>query len=307
MAREWVDRTGEMEVVAEVVTRGSFSAAARALDLTPSAISRTITKLETRLGVRLFVRTTRALALTAEGEAYHRAAQRILRDLDDAERVAADRGSPRGRLRVTATLVHGRLAIVPLLGPFLELYPDIMVDLSLTDTIIDLVEERADVAIRIGPLADSTLMARRLGDSGRSVVASPAYLARHGCPRTPNDLFAHNCIGFNFRRHQIGWPFRIGEEEVELAVTGNVEANNGETVAQFAREGIGIARVGTFHVAEDIAAGRLVSLLDAFNPGDREAFHALFIGGAQMPARVRVFVDYLAARLGKDALIAASG
>lgn len=302
MAREWVDRTGEMEVVAEIVARGSFSAAARALNLTPSAVSRTVTKLEARLGIRLFLRTTRALALTNEGEAYHRAAQRILRDLDDAERIAADRGAPRGRLRISATLAHGRIAVVPLLGDFLARYPDIIVDVSLTDTVIDLLEERADVAIRIGPLADSSLTARRLGDSGRSVVASPAYLARHGMPQRPDDLLAHNCIGFNFRRHQAGWPFRDNRGTRELAVTGNIEANNGETVAQLARDGIGIARVGTFHVTEDIAAGRLVSILDAFNPGDREPIHALFVGGATMPARVRVFIDYLVERLGEEAL-----
>ena len=302
MARDWIDRTGEMEVVAEVVARGSFSAAARALNLTPSAVSRTVTKLEARLGVRLFVRTTRALALTSEGEAYHRAAQRILRDLDDAERIAADRGAPRGRLRISATLAHGRIAVVPLLGDFLARYPDIIVDISLTDTVIDLLEERADVAIRIGPLADSSLTARRLGDSGRSVVASPAYLARHGVPQRPDDLLAHNCIGFNFRRHQAGWPFRDNQGTRELAVTGNVEANNGETVAQLARDGIGIARVGTVHVTEDIAAGRLVSVLDAFNPGDREPIHALFVGGATMPARVRVFIDYLVERLSDEAL-----
>jgi DNA-binding transcriptional LysR family regulator len=297
MARDWIDRSGEMEVFAAVIERGSFSAAGRLLGLTPSAVSRIVARIEARLGVRLVVRTTRALALTPEGEAYLRAAQRILKDLDESERAVADQAAPRGRLRVNATLAHGRLFIVPLLRGFLERYPDIVVDISLTDATIDLVEERADVAIRIGPLSDSNLVARRLGDSGRSIVAAPAYLDRHGIPLEPEDLLHHNCIAFNFRRVEPAWPFRRDGQVFDLAVSGNVEANNGETVAQLAREGIGIARVGSFHVAEDIAAGRLVSLLDAYNPGDREPIHALFVGGTIMPARVRVFIDYLAEQL----------
>lgn len=297
MARDWIDRSGEMEVFAAVIERGSFSAAGRLLGLTPSAVSRIVARIETRLGVRLVVRTTRALALTPEGEAYLRAAQRILKDLDESERAVADQAAPRGRLRVSATLAHGRLFIVPLLRGFLERYPDILVDISLTDATIDLVEERADVAIRIGPLSDSNLVARRLGDSGRSIVAAPAYLDRHGTPLEPEDLLRHNCIAFNFRRVEPAWPFRRDGQVFDLAVSGNVEANNGETVAQLAREGIGIARVGSFHIAEDVAAGRLVSLLDAYNPGDREPIHALFVGGTIMPARVRVFIDYLAEQL----------
>ena len=297
MARDWIDRSGEMEVFAAVIERGSFSAAGRLLGLTPSAVSRIVARIEARLGVRLVVRTTRALALTPEGEAYLRAAQRILKDLDESERAVADQAAPRGRLRVSATLAHGRLFIVPLLRGFLERYPDILVDISLTDATIDLVEERADVAIRIGPLSDSNLVARRLGDSGRSIVAAPAYLDRHGIPLEPEDLLRHNCIAFNFRRVEPAWPFRRDGQVFDLAVSGNVEANNGETVAQLAREGIGIARVGSFHVAEDIAAGRLISLLDAYNPGDREPIHALFVGGTIMPARVRVFIDYLAEQL----------
>ena len=297
MPRHASDRSGEMEVFAMVAERGSLSAAARALRLAPSAVSRTIGRLEARLGVRLMLRTTRALALTPEGEAYLRAAKRILSDMDETERAIAEAAAPRGRLRVSATLPHGRLYIVPLLREFLERYPGILIDISLTDATIDLVEERADVAIRVGPLPDGPLMSRRLGDSGRSIVASPAYLARFGTPQVPGDLTRHNCIGFNFRRAEPLWPFRREGRNDALAVSGNVEANNGETVAQLAREGVGIARLGTFHVADDIAAGRLVSLLEPFNPGDREPIHALFIGGPTVPARVRVFIDFLVEKL----------
>ncbi|MEN3746426.1 LysR family transcriptional regulator [Sphingomonas sp. HF-S3] len=297
MPRDRIDRASEMEVFAAIVERGSFSAAARLLGLTPSAISRVVARLESRLGVRLLSRTTRALALTPEGEAYHRSALRILRDIDETERSVADQAAPRGRLRVSATLGHSRKILIPLIPEFLDRYPGIQLDLSLTDTIIDLIEQRADVAIRIGPLSDSPLTARRLAESTRTIVASPAYLARHGVPQAPEDLLDHNCLGFNFRRVEPRWAFRRDDETFLLAVSGNIEVNSGDAMVQLVHAGLGIARVGTFHVAEDIAAGRLVALLEDYNPHDIESIHALFAGGATLPARVRVFIDYLAEKL----------
>ncbi|QIB34558.1 LysR substrate-binding domain-containing protein [Ancylobacter pratisalsi] len=297
MAMDGPDRARELEIFAVIARMGSFSAAGRSLGLTPSAISRTIDRIESRLGVRLLIRTTRALTLTAEGQSYLGAARRILKDLDEAERVIADQGAPRGRLRVSASLSHGRLCVVPLLGDFARLYPHILVDISLTDTVVDVAAGQADVAIRFGPLADSALTARRIGETGRSIVASPDYLARRGTPRVPEDLLRHNCLNFNFRRAEPVWPFRRDGREYALTVTGTIEANNGETLGQLAVDGVGITRVGNFGVVDDIAAGRLVPLLEAFNPGDVEPIHAIFVGGANMPARVRVFIDYLADRL----------
>lgn len=297
MTMEGTDRARELAVFSAIARTGSFSAAGRALDLTPSAVSRTIDRVEARLGVRLLIRTTRALTLTAEGQSYLGAARRILADLDEAERVIADQGAPRGRLRVSAALSHGRLCIVPLLGDFVLRYPHILVDISLTDTVVDIAAGQADVAIRFGPLADSALTARRIGETGRCIVASPAYLARHGTPQLPEDLLRHNCLNFNFRRAEPVWPFRRDGRDYALSVTGTIEANNGETLGQLAVDGIGITRVGHFGVVDDIAAGRLVPLLEDFNPGDVETIHAVFVGGANMPARVRVFVDYLAERL----------
>lgn len=291
------DRARELELFAAIVRRGSFSAAGRALGLTPSAVSRTIDRLEARLGVRLMLRTTRTLTLTAEGQAYLGAARRILADLDDAEREIADQGAPRGRLRVSAALAHGRQCIVPLLGEFAALYPHILVDISLTDAIADIPGGQADVAIRFGVLADSPLTARRVGQTGRTIVASPEYLARRGTPQVPEDLHNHNCLNFNFRRTEPVWPFRKEGRDYALTVHGNIEANNGETLGQLAIAGVGITRVGNFSVAEDLAAGRLVPVLEAFNPGDIEQIHAVFIGGANMPARVRVFVDFIASKL----------
>ncbi|KTE36539.1 MULTISPECIES: LysR family transcriptional regulator [unclassified Sphingopyxis] len=297
MDRSRANRTGEMEIFATAIEQGSFSAAARLLGLSPSAISRAVSAIEARLGVRLLLRSTRALTLTAEGEAYLRAARRILSDLRDAEQAIADQGAPRGRLRVSASQAHGRLAVVPLIGDFVALYPHILVDISLADRIVDVAGGQADVAIRFGPLADSPLTARKLGENRRIIVAAPAYLERHGTPRVPEDLHAHNCLNFNFRRAEPVWPFRDGARDYALAVQGNIEANNGETLGQLAAMGVGIARVGTFSVAEEMARGALVPILEDYNPGDVEAVHAVFAGGANTPARVRVFVDFLAERL----------
>lgn len=291
------DRAREMEVFSSVAQSGSFSAAGRALGLTPSAVSRTIDRIEARLGVRLMLRTTRVLTLTAEGQTYLGAARRILADLDDAEQSIADQGAPRGRVRVSAALAHGRMSVVPLLGAFVRLYPHILVDISLTDAVVDVAAGQADVAIRFGKLPDSPLTARRLGETGRTVVASPDYLARRGTPRVPEDLHDHDCLNFNFRRAEPVWPFRRDGRDYALTVSGPVEANNGETLTQLALAGVGVTRVGNFSVADAIDDGRLVPLLEDFNSGDREPIHAVFVGGANMPARVRVFVDFLAERL----------
>ena len=291
------DRARALEVFAAVIRHGSFSAAGRALGLTPSAVARAIDRIEARLGVRLLLRSTRALTLTAEGQAYLHAARRILADLDDAEQAIADQGAPRGRLRVSAALSHGRLCIVPLLGDFARAYPDILIDIALTDQLVDVAAGQADVAIRFGPLADSSLTARKLGENGRVIVASPAYLARAGTPRTPEDLLDHNCLNFNFRRAEPVWPFVRDGTEFCLAMKGGIEANNGETLGQLAAAGVGVTRVGAFSVAQEIADGRLVPLLEAYNPGDVEQIHAVFVGGPNTPARVRAFVDFLGQRL----------
>jgi len=291
------DRARALALFAAVVEHGSFSAAARMFDMSPSAVSRAVDRIEGRLGVRLLLRSTRALALTAEGQIYLRAARRILADLDDAEQEIADRGVPRGRLRISAALSHGRLCVVPLLGAFAALHPHILVDFALTDALVDVAAGEADVAIRFGPLADSSLTARKLGQTGRVIVASPDYLAAHGTPQVPEDLHRFNCLNFNFRRVEPVWPFRRDGRDFALSVKGNIEANNGETLGQLAAAGVGIARVGSFSVVPEIASGRLAPILEAFNPGDVEVIHAVFVGGASTPARVRAFVDFLAARL----------
>jgi DNA-binding transcriptional LysR family regulator len=291
------DRARGLALFTAIVEHGSFSAAGRALAMSPSAVSRAVDRIEERLGVRLLLRSTRALSLTAEGHAYLQAARRILTDLNDAEQLIADQGAPRGRLRISAALSHGRLCVVPLLGRFAALYPGILIDIALTDALVDVAAGQADVAVRFGPLPDSSLTARKLGQTGRVIVASPDYLARYGTPEAPEDLLRHNCLNFNFRRAEPVWPFARDGGHFSLGVTGNVEANNGETLGQLAAGGMGIARVGRFSVARELAEGRLVPILERFNPGDVELIHAVFVGGANTPARVRAFVDFLAAHL----------
>jgi len=291
------DRARSLALFATVVEQGSFSAAGRLLDLSPSAVSRAVDRIEARLGVRLLLRSTRALSPTAEGVAYLQVARRILADLDEAEQQIADQGAPRGRLRISAALSHGRICVVPLLGEFSALHPHIIIDIALTDHIVDVSAGEADIAVRFGPLPDSNLTLRKLGETGRVIVASPDYLARHGTPMAPEDLHNHHCLNFSFRRAEPVWPFRRNGHDFALSVKGNIEANNGDTLGQLAASGAGIARVGAFSVAEDIDQGRLVPILERFNPGDIELIHAVFVGGASTPARVRVFLDFLADRL----------
>lgn len=292
-----MDRARALALFTTVIDQGSFSAAGRSLGLSPSAVSRAIDRIEDRLGARLLLRSTRALSPTAEGQTYLQAARRILTDLDEAEQQIADQGAPRGRLRISAALSHGRLCVVPLLGDFAELYPHILIDIALTDALVDVAAGEADVAVRFGPLVDSSLTVRKLGETRRVIIASPDYLARHGTPLVPESLLDHQCLNFNFRRAEPIWPFRRDGRDFTLSVKSSIEANNGETLGQLAANGVGIARVGAFSVAHDIAQGRLVPLLEDYNPGDVEQISAVFVGGPNIPARVRVFIDFLADRL----------
>lgn len=297
MVTAGVDRARELEVFVAVATTGSFSGAGRVTDMTPSGVSRTIDRLEARLGARLMLRSTRALTLTPEGRTYLGAARRILADLDEADRVIVDLGAPQGRVRVSGAISHGRHCIVPLLAEFAERYPKIVVDVHLTDAMVDVAAGQADVAVRSGPLPDSTLTSRRLSENGRTVVASPAYLARRGAPLTPADLHDHSCLNFSFRRSEPVWPFRENGVDYALKINGVMEANSGETLCQLALDGVGIARLGNFCLGDLVTERRLVPILQEFNPGDTEIFQAVFVGGANMPARVRVFVDYLVERM----------
>lgn len=288
-----MDVAGELEIFTLVAETRSFSATGRLLNLAPSSVARTIDRLEARIGVRLLLRTTRALTVTAEGATYLSSARRILADLKETEQLITHQSSPRGRLRVSASILYGKTFLLPLLKEFIHRYPDILVDINLSDVVVDISAGQADVALRLGPLADGPLTARRLGKTHKIIVASPSYLLLRGTPRVPQDLIDHDCIDFNFKRSAPGWPFLEDGHEYALKIKGCVETNNGDTQGQLAREGIGIARVCAETVQQAIEAGELVPLLEAFNPGDGEEIHVIFLGGAHLPARVRCFVDYL--------------
>ena len=308
MARLEINRSGEMEVFVRAVELGGFSAAARALRMTPSAISKLVARLETRLGVRLINRSTRKLQLTAEGAAFHERALQVLADLDEAERAAAAGAVPRGRVRVNASVPFGQHKLLPLVPRFTAAHPEVSLDIVLTDQVIDLMSEPADVAIRVGPLRPSQLMARKLGASRMALVASPAYLARRGTPQTPDDLAGHNCIGFNFARHRDEWPFALGDGRLFLPAHGDVVVGDGESARRLVLAGQGIARLALYHIGPDIARGRLVPLLEPYNPGDMEEIHAVYVGhGGRLPARVRAFIDFLVAAVDLDAASGSDG
>lgn len=291
------NRAGEMEVFVLAAELKSFSAAGRKLSLSPSAVSKLVTRIEDRLGARLLVRTTRRLELTPEGEVYLGRARRILSDIAETERIVAEgaRVVPRGPLRVNASVGFGERHILPLVPAFLALYPEVELDLTLTDGVIDVIGERTDVAIRSGPLRDSALKARKLLESREVVIASPDYLARHGTPRHPADLATHNCLRFNFRRSMDDWPFLSdgGQTAVAHEITGNMLVSSGAILRQLCLDGLGLGRIGRFHVEPDIAAGTLVPVLEEFNPGDVEVVHAVFAGHEHLAARIRAFIDFL--------------
>jgi DNA-binding transcriptional LysR family regulator len=295
VSRLEVNRSGEIEVFVRVVDLGGFSAAARAFNMSPSAVSKLVARLESRLGTRLINRSTRKLHLTAEGAAFHERGLRILEDMATAEREAATGAEPQGRLRINSNVPFGLHYLLPLLPGFLAQFPQIRVDVALTDRVVDLIEERADVAIRTGPLRESRLVARKLGDSRLIVVASPDYLAKHGEPKTLADLGQHNQLGFGFTRHIAGWPFADGKgESMTRNLNGNALVSDGEALRQLALSGLGLVRLSSFHITPDIKAGRLVPVLEKYNPGDIETMYAVYVGqGGHLPARVRAFLDYL--------------
>ncbi|HWJ73965.1 MAG TPA: LysR family transcriptional regulator [Kaistia sp.] len=297
MARSEINRTGEMEVFASVVEHGGFSAAARACRMTPSAVSKLVARLEGRLGARLVNRSTRAFQLTPEGCAFYERATRILADIADAERSAGAGEQPVGRIRLNTSASYAYHVLAPILPEFLDRHPGVTLDLVQTDLVVDLLAERTDVAVRAGPLKSSSLVARKLGDTAMMVVASPAYLARFGTPETIEELDRHNRLGFGYVRTVDGWPMRKNGDVVVVPAVGRVQASDGEGLRRLALGGAGLARLAAFTVRDDIAAGRLVPVLEPLNPGDREAFHAIHIGqGGPLPARVRALLDFLAER-----------
>ena len=298
MARLDVNRSGEMEIFARVFELGGFSATARELRMTPSAISKLVGRLETRLGARLVNRSTRGLQFTPEGRLFYDRSIRLLADLGEVERSVAEAKVPSGKIRVSTNLPVGRLLLLPVVPAFLEAYPKVSLEISLTDQVIDLIEQRTDVALRSGPLKSSQLIARKLGAVRMVIVGSPRYLARHGVPKTPDDLARHNRLDFNYARTVKSWPLREKGVEKTIPPSGNVQASDGDALRTLALNDVGLVRLASFLVKDDIAAKRLVPVLEAFNPGDIDELHAVYLGqGGLLPLRIRVFLEFLTQRI----------
>jgi len=297
-----VNRAAEMEVFVQVAERSSFSAAARVLGMTPSAVSKLVARLEARLGAQLVRRTTRALQLTLEGEAFHDRCVRVLADIDEAERSLAADAAPRGRVALNTSTAFGHQVLAPLLPALQAQYPLLSLEFTFTDRVVDLLEARADIAVRWGPLPTSDLVARPLGHTCESVVASPHYLDRHGTPQVPQDLLSHQRLDFSYRRRVPDWPFMVQGEPLAVPTEASVRAADGESLRAFALAGVGLARLSNYQTHDDVQAGRLVRVLEAYNPRHLEPIHGVYLGRpGRLPARVRAVLDFMQQRLGQDA------
>ena len=293
-----LDDIVSMALFARVVEARSFTAAAAALGVAKSLASSRVSRLEDRLGVRLLHRTTRRLSLTDEGVAFYERCARILQEAD-ATALLADRASkePRGTLRVDAPLAFAQLHLASAVDGFLRAHPQVRVELSVSDRFVDLFDAGCDVAIRITNLRDSELTARKLGDDRNVVVAAPAYLARNGAPATPHELVHHDCLHYLNLRLEDEWRFRAPGQKAPFSVpiAARFAVGTGLVLAAAAVAGAGIAVMPTFMVAKELAAGTLVTLLDGWDAG-RLGIHAVHAHKRNAPAKVRAFVDFLAAR-----------
>jgi DNA-binding transcriptional LysR family regulator len=297
-----LDRITGMQVFAKVAGLGSLSAAGRALAMSQSMATKHIGAIEERLGARLLHRTTRRVTLTEAGQRYLEACERILAEIDEAEAAAAaEMVEPRGTLRLNVPLSFGFREIAPALADFATLYPLLTVDLGLTDRFVDLVEEGWDLAIRLGTLRDSALIARKLAPARIVLCAAPSYLAKRGVPKTVADLAGHNCLGYTIPSPANAGRWMFGKDgSVAVAVSGNLRASNGDALRSAALAGQGLIYQPTFLVADDLRSGRLVALhLDApdFQFGN---VYAVYVPSRHVPAKVRIFIDFLAARWGDD-------
>jgi DNA-binding transcriptional LysR family regulator len=294
-----MDRFAALEAFVRVAEAHSFSEAARRLRVAKSVVSRQVSALEAELGARLLHRTTRSLNLTEAGRAYYERASRILDDLADADRAVTQlQASPRGRLRISAPMSFGLLHLAPALADFLLRYPEVEVDMAMNDRVVDLVNEGFDVAVRVGVMTDSSLIARRIAPARRVICASPGYLGVRGEPRTPDDLKGHECLFYSNLPAAREWRFTGPEGAAwPVAVNGRFSANNGDAMRAAALRGLGLANLPTFIVGADLQAGALITVLGAFITQDL-TINAVYPHARHLSPTVRAFVDFLADRFG---------
>ncbi|CAN5301739.1 LysR family transcriptional regulator [soil metagenome] len=288
-----MDRFKQLQTFVAVATQGSLAAAATLESVTPAIVGRRIDALESRLGVKLMIRTTRRLSLTAEGTAFLEETQRILQEMEAAEAAAAAGGGRiSGHLRITAPAGFGRRHVAPQIPRFVAEHPGITLWLDLSDRIADLVDDGFDCAIRLGALPDSSLVSVPLATNRRVVVASPAYLQRYGTPTTPDDLAHHRCLTLGTGGHQRAWTFTVGRSQRQVRVAGTIACNDATALTQWALDGVGIAWRSVWEVGQDLRAGRLVELLADHAAADN-GIHAVVPQRKHLPVRVRAFIDHL--------------
>jgi DNA-binding transcriptional LysR family regulator len=291
---------GEMEAFVRSIELGGFSAAARELKLTPSALSKLVSRLESSLKIRLLNRTTRKLTPTAEGELFLSRCRRILAEMEDAENeIGGSRERPRGKLRMNVGVGFGTHQLVPALPRFLERYPGIQLELGVEDRVVDLQKENIDIAMRAGPPPeDLALVARKICEVERVVCASPKYLARHGAPRSPDDLARHTCITVSGPYGSGQWKFDLPSGRRVMDVVSTVSVNNAECLLRLAVLGVGIVRTNEFIVGEDLRKGSLVRVLSEFHCAEPVPMMALYPHLRQRLPRVAVMLDFLLASFG---------
>lgn len=296
-----LDRLTGLEVFARVAAAGSLSAAGRTMGMSQTMVTKHLAALEARLGAKLFHRTTRRLSITEAGRSYLEASERILADIEAAnDAVAADRVEPRGLLRLNVPVVFGTRQIASLLPEFAQRCPRVTVELGLNDRHVDLAEEGWDMAIRIGALADSSLVARRLAPCRMATCAAPSYLKARGTPRTVAELADHNCLGYTLA---LSGPHRWSfgrRAEISVPIVGDLRANNGDALLAAAVAGQGIIYQPTFIVADDLRAGRLTALPLDQPTNERLAVHAVYLPDRHPPAKVRAFIDFIATRFAPE-------
>lgn len=298
-----MDRFHALNVFVKVAELKGFAAAARHLNMSPPTVTRMVSMLEDSLGIRLFVRTTRSVMLTDSGQRFFEDARRILADLEEAERAAfGSYAEPTGELSVTASVLFGRMFITPLLGEFLDLYPKLSARTLYVDRVVNLIDEGLDVGIRIGNLADSSLMAVRCGAVKQILFASPTYLESHGKPETPDDLSRHAIINSTALNASAQWHFQSGRKSTTKRVNPRISMNTNDAVIELALQGHGIGRLLSYQVAPYIADGRLKTVMKSYEPPE-VPIHLVHQEGRTVSAKVRAFVDFAVERLKSDPLI----
>jgi DNA-binding transcriptional LysR family regulator len=294
-----MDKLDAMNVLVKVVASGSFSEAARRLGVTRSAISKAITQLEQDLGARLLDRTTRRVVPTEAGLAYYERCLAILAQIAETEaQISQLHDEPKGVLKVNGPMSFGTLYLGRAVADFMERYGDLKVELTLTDRMVDPLEEGVDVTVRIGAMVDSSLIARKISSARIVLVASPDYINRHGAPETPQDLVSHHCLHYGHSTTVPRWNLTEKGQPVTVPITACLSSNNGDTLRDAAVKGIGIARLPSFIISADLAAGRLVALLADYPPPE-VTIHALYAPNRFLAAKTRLFIDFLVERFGR--------